>query len=70
MITSRLFRADHPSRVLVLLSTPEGQQTGLLSDSVIMTDNLATIMETEIDRVIGTLTMGAVDKTLKYTLDL
>lgn len=34
MITSRMFRADHPSRVKVLLSTLEGQQSGLLTDSV------------------------------------
>jgi mRNA interferase MazF len=25
MITSRLFRANHPSRVTVLIATPEGQ---------------------------------------------
>jgi mRNA interferase MazF len=58
MITSRLFRANHPSRVMVLRSSPEGQQSGLLTDSVVMTDNLATIAETEIDRVIGTLPMA------------
>ena len=43
MITSKLFRANHPSRVTILLSEPEGQQSGLLNNSVIMTDNLATI---------------------------
>jgi len=31
MITSRLFRANHPSRVIILRSTPEGQQSGLLT---------------------------------------
>lgn len=51
MITSKLFRAHHPSRVTVLLSTPEGRQSGLLTDSVVMTDNLATIAESEIDRI-------------------
>jgi mRNA interferase MazF len=53
MITSRLFRSKHPSRIVIQLSTTEGQQSGLLSDSVIMTDNLATIDYSEIDRVIG-----------------
>jgi mRNA interferase MazF len=43
MITSRLFRANHPSRVTVLRSSLGGQQSGLLTDSVVMTDNLATI---------------------------
>jgi mRNA interferase MazF len=70
MITSRLFRMNHPSRVTVLLSTPEGQQSGLLTDSVVMTDNLATIADNEIDRVIGTLPMGEVDVALRHTLGL
>ena len=45
MITSRAFRANHPSRVKVLRSWPEGQEPGLLSDSVVMTDNVATIAD-------------------------
>jgi len=70
MITSRLFRTNHPSRVTVRLSTPEGQASGLLTDSVVMSDNLATIAETEIDRVIGRLPMGEMDKALRHTLGL
>jgi mRNA interferase MazF len=70
MITSKLFRANHPSRMLVSLSMPEGQQSGLLTDSVVMTDNLATIAETAIERVIGTLPMREVDKALRHTLGL
>jgi hypothetical protein len=35
-----------------------------------MTDNLATIVEAAIDRVIGQLAMNEVDKALKYTLGL
>ena len=70
MITSKLFRANHPSRVTVLLSAPEGQLSGLLTDSVVMTDNLATIAESEIDRVIGRLPMTEVDAALRHTLGL
>ena len=70
MITSRLVRANHLSRVTVLLSTSEGQQSGLLTDSVVMTDNLATIAETEIDRIISVLPMSKVDAALRHTLDL
>lgn len=70
MITSRLFRANHPSRVTVLLSSSEGQQSGLLTDSVIMTDNLATIAVSEIDRKIGLLPMEALDSALRHTLGL
>lgn len=70
MITSRLFRANHPSRVMVTLATPEGQKSGLLTDSVVMTDNLATVAEVAIDRVIGTLPMTDVDTALRHTLQL
>lgn len=51
-------------------ATPEGQQSGLLTDSVIMTDNLATITNSAIFRVIGSLPMSKVDKALSYTLGL
>ena len=70
MITSRIFRANHPSRVLISLSAPEGKQSGLLSDSVVMTDNLATVIESAINRVIGALPMESVDAALRHTLNL
>ncbi len=70
MITSRLLRANHRSRVEVLLNTAEGQQSGLLSDSIVMTDNLATVTESAIDRRIGTLPMDKVDLSLHHTLGL
>ena len=70
MITSRLFRANHPSRVTILLATAEGQLSGLLSDSVVMTDNLATIADTEIARVIGSLPMPPIELALRHTLGL
>jgi mRNA interferase MazF len=70
MITSRMFRANHSSRVTVSLSTSAGQQSGLLTDSVVMTDNLATIVEAAIDRIIGRLAMAEVNEALKHTLGL
>ena len=70
MITSRMFRSNHPSRITVLLSSPEGRQSGLLSDSVVMTDNIATIALSEIDRVIGRLPMARVDEAIRHTLGL
>ncbi|MBW4569728.1 MAG: type II toxin-antitoxin system PemK/MazF family toxin [Tolypothrix carrinoi HA7290-LM1] len=67
MITSNLARAGHPSRVLVQLTTPEGQQT----DSVIMTDNLVTVLDIEIDRTIGVWSdMLSVDAALRHTFGL
>ena len=70
MITSRMFRANHPSRVAAYLSTDEGKLTGLLTDSVVMTDNVATVAESAIDRAIGVFPMAEVDVALRHTLDL
>jgi mRNA interferase MazF len=71
MISSNLSRAGHPSRIMIPHSSSEGNQMGLLSDSVVMTDNLATIMESEIDRAIGCCNdMKAIDTALRYTLGL
>src|ERR1039457_3598658 len=54
MITSNMARAPHPSRVIVRLGSDAWKGSGLLMASLIMTDNLATIHYSEIDRVIGT----------------
>ena len=70
MLTSKTFRADHPSRVLVEIDSVLGKNSGLLSDSVVMTDNLATIAEFGVSRVIGKLPMDTIDKALKHTLGL
>ena len=70
MITSNLQRAGHQSRVLFKLATPEGRGSGLLNDSIVMTDNLATIAEVAIHRVIGILPMDEVNKALRHTLQL
>ena len=44
---------------------------GLRLDSVVMTDNLATVLETELDSKLGSLPeMSAVDAALKHTLAL
>ena len=70
MITSKMFRANHPSRVTILVSTPEGQQSGLIMDSVVMTDNLATVVESTIERVVGSIPMEKIDAALRHTLNL
>jgi mRNA interferase MazF len=70
MITSNLSRAPHPSRVVVRRATPQGRLAGLLADSVVMTDNLATISEAALDRSIGSLPMSEVDAALRLTLNL
>ena len=70
MMSARMFRANHPSRVPVLAQSPTGQQSGVLSDSVVMTDNLATVLESAVSRVIGSLPMAEVDLALRHTLGL
>jgi mRNA interferase MazF len=71
MITSNMSRADHPSRVKLLLNSPQGRRANILMDSVVMTDNLATVIENEIDRVLGGLDeMGGVEAALRRTLAL
>jgi mRNA interferase MazF len=71
MISTNLARAGHPSRVSISLASPHGQQTGLRRDSVIMTDNIATVLDTEILRAIGVwVDMAAVDAALRHTLAL
>ena len=71
MITSNLARAGHPSRVLIAQATPEGRASGLVSDSVIVTDNLATVLDKAVDRVLGSLpNMSSVDAALRHTLGL
>lgn len=71
MITSNLARAGHPSRVFVDITMSEGQQTGLITNSVIMTDNIVTVLDSEIDGAIGVLSdMASVEAALRYTLGL
>jgi mRNA interferase MazF len=70
MITSQMFRAGHPCRVTVLVNSVEGKRSGLLADSVVMTDNLATVIVAAIDRTIGSLSMDKIDGALKQTLGL
>ena len=70
MVTSQMSRSQHPSRLTILLGTPEGQQSGLISDSVIMTDNLATVTRSAIERVIGSVEIENLQQSLRNTFGL
>ena len=71
MISSNLARRGHPSRLLMRVDSPEGKVAGLRLDSVLMTDNLATVLEAEINAVLGHIDeMAAVDVALKHTMGL
>jgi mRNA interferase MazF len=71
MITSNMTRAGHPSRVTLVRNSSRGRESGILMDSVVMTDNVATVREVEIDRTIGGITdLGDIDQALRHTLGL
>ena len=70
MITSNMVRAGHPSRIRFGKSSAPGRAMCLLTDSVVMTDNLATIAHPAIGRVIGQLPMARVNVALRHTLAL
>ena len=71
MITSNLSREGHPSRIRINKESGEGKAAGILTDSVIMTDNLATIRFIEVDKTIGMLpSLEKVDKALKTTFGI
>ena len=69
MITSNMARVGPPCRVAIPLKSTLNQGSGLRTDSVVMADNLATILHAEIDRSIGQLAnMRIVDDALRKTL--
>jgi mRNA interferase MazF len=71
MITSNLNREGHPSRLRIDKDSEQGKSAGIRTDSVIMTDNLATVRFKEIDKVLGILpSHEAVDHALKATFGL
>jgi len=54
-----------------MVSSDLGRATGLLTDSVVMTDNIATVRTSELVRVIGRIpNMGDIDRALMHTLGL
>ena len=68
MISSNMSRAGHASRITIVQSSEAGAQMGVRTDSVVMTDNLATVRDSEIDRCIGHLNdMRLVDTSLRHT---
>jgi mRNA interferase MazF len=71
MISSNQSRSGHRSRVTVQSSSSEGQQMGLRTDSIIMTDNVATVLDREIDHAIGSCPlMNQIEVALRHTLGL
>lgn len=71
MISSNLYRSGHPSRVKVMLDDPLATGAGLKLDSVILTDNLATVELAQLKtRIGGFSAMHLVDAALRHTFGL
>ena len=71
MISSNLARRGHARRIFVSRDSVAGKAAGLRLDSVVMTDNLATVLETELDSILGRLSdLEPVKVALKHTLAL
>ena len=70
MITSNLERTG-PTRIRIASASITGQAMGLMCDSVIVVDNIATVLDREIDKSIGTLRdMSTIDTALRLIFDL
>lgn len=72
-IATNVRRAYEPPQLLVERSTLEGQQAGLLHDSVVSCNILATVHDDRIDRVIGHFPdalMHRIDECLNTPLGL
>ena len=72
-ITTTTHRSNEPTQLLIDVATPEGQQSGLLKDSIVSCENLATVEQSLIHRTIGSLppsVMDQVNDCLKASLEL
>jgi mRNA interferase MazF len=72
-ITSNLRAVSAPTQLLIEMSRPECQQSGLLHDSLVSCNNLATIEQSLIAKVIGSLPpalMTRIEGCLKLAMGL
>ena len=71
-ITTNLSRSHLPTQVLIDVTTPAGQQSGLIATSVVTCENLITIRQSQTHKI-GSLPadlMQQVDDALKASLSL
>jgi hypothetical protein len=72
-VTSNLSLAGDPACLFIDLTTPEGQATGLTSDSVVSYLALATVYADALDQTLGSLSpamLQQLDGCLKAALGL
>ena len=72
-VTKNVTMANDPACLFIDLSTPEGQATGLVRDSVVSALVLVTVYEDTVTHVLGTLSSAMtqqLNECLKTALDL
>lgn len=72
-ITSVTHRSGEPTQLLIEVATSAGSQSGLVNDSVITCENLATVAENRVTRTIGSLPdheMTQINECLKSSLGI
>ncbi|GJQ48862.1 hypothetical protein KsCSTR_07240 [Candidatus Kuenenia stuttgartiensis] len=71
MITSNLSKEGHPSRIRINKDSEDGKTACILTDSIIMTDNLATVRFIDIEKAIGEIArLDTADRALNVTFGL
>ena len=71
MISSNLRRIGRKTRYLIEIDTKIGESSGLLVDSVVMSDNIATVLRSNIIKILGSLDpMTDINKALRHSLNL
>jgi mRNA interferase MazF len=72
-ITSNISRVHEPTQLLIEVATPDGKASGLLHDSAVRCERLHTIPQSDVRRVIGSLSsslMQQIDNCLKAALGI
>jgi mRNA interferase MazF len=73
LITKNVSRVHEPTQLLIDVSTPEGQQSGLNQTSAVTCGNLFTVAQTKVRRVVGSLSpamMTRIQVCLRAALEL
>lgn len=72
-VTSNLQNANEPTQVRIDIDSPDGAKTGLVVNSAIKCENIATVERSLIQRRIGTLSpalLQLLDDALRAALEL
>ena len=74
LITTTTRRAQlEPTQFLIEVASPAGQQSGLLHDSAVKCERLHTLLQSQVQRKIGSLpatTMQRINDCLKASLEI